>query len=481
MTRLRLTTLIALAVPTMWLGVALAALSNGEPDQATAVNRPQPAEARYMGSMACSLCHDNGAPKFDTNLVGLDEFHTWAATDHHRFAYSGSGDSNPSLKLSGLKGARAQAIEKVLHWAPGSAIKAENGCVNCHAVNHSPNLSDPSIGGNPDRLAKELALGVGCEACHGPSSLWVDKHWKRSAWRDDHDLTPQIKHQKYGMIDVRDPVERTKLCVSCHVGNVSEGKFVTHEMFAAGHPPLPAFEVETALNNMPPHWRPVTSETPKDVRDYLHYQPLGRTRSVALEGLIELRESIANLAAATAHRTMAGDFALYDCSACHHELVIPSRRQEQGYGSLTPGRPTPRYSTGPLATLGEIMASPAGSNRQPSDPVAVLKPLAGPLSQSAFGEPALIEPTANEVVAGLDLSIGALAGEKALDVKRLVDELRRVAAEPARERDSALQLAAGIDIVVAELIDPANAGSAKTVDAATLEELRTLAEKLRAE
>ena len=480
MIRPRLATLIALTAPVLWLYLALAARSNGEPDPAAAGNAQQAAEPRYMGSMACRLCHENGASNF-TNLVALDEYHIWQTSDRHRFAYSGSGDSNPSLKLSGLKGERARAMERALHWAPGSATKVENGCVNCHAITYSPERSDPSLALDPNRFANERALGVGCEACHGPSSLWIDKHWKRAAWRDYHELTPQVKQQKYGMIDVRDPTERTKLCISCHVGSVAEGKFVSHEMFAAGHPPLPAFEVETSWNKMPPHGRPITSETPKEARDYVHYQPLGRSRSVALEGLVELRESIANLAAATAHSTIAGDFALYDCNACHHELVIPSHRQEQGYGSFTPGRPTPRYWTASLANVGEAMASPAGVNQSSMNLGADLKPLDGPLSQSAFGDPASIEPRAKEVVAGLDKSIGSLAAERGLDVKRLADELRRVAAEPARDRDSALQLAAAIDVVVAELSDPANAESTKTVDPASLTDLRKLADNLRAE
>ena len=74
------------------------------------------------------------------------------------------------------------------------------------------------------------------------------------------------------MTNVRDPVRRTELCLSCHVGDIACGKFVTHDMFAAGDPPLPAFEIETFLEQMPPHWRPVP--------------PQSRTRSVALEGLV---------------------------------------------------------------------------------------------------------------------------------------------------------------------------------------------------
>jgi hypothetical protein len=464
--------LITVIAPGVWLCLALAARSDGELEPAAAMNSRQPADARYMGSMACSLCHDNGAPKFDTNIVGLDEFHIWAANDHHRFAFSGSDDSNPALKLSGLKGERAQAMEKALHWAPGSAIKAENGCVNCHAINHSPKTSDASIGSNPERLAKELALGVGCEACHGPSSLWIDKHWKRAAWRDDHELTPQVKQQKYGMVDVRDPIERTRLCVSCHVGNVAEGKFVTHEMFAAGHPLLPAFEVETSLNKMPPHWRPVTSQSPNELKEYVHYQPLTRSRSVALEGLIELRESVGNLAAAGQHQKLVGDFALYDCNACHHELVIPSRRQDQGYGGLTPGRPTTRYWSSPLSEIGR-----GQSNKLDT----LLAPLDAALNRSPFGDSASLEPQAKQVMSGLDKLIESTAKQEPLDVKQLVAELRRLASEPPGDRDAAQQLAAAIDVVASELADPANAEPLKQVDAGAIADLRKLADRLRAE
>jgi hypothetical protein len=492
---------MALIVPIAWLGLALAARSDdGRSPPSAAIKTPPTAEARYMGSTACALCHDNGSPKFATNLVGLDEFHTWSDSDHHRFAYSGSDSANPSLKLSGLKGERAQRMERALHWPAGSAVKAEYGCVNCHATSFRSGASDPSLAANEDRLAKELALGVGCESCHGPSSLWIDKHWKRAAWRDDRELTPQLKHQKYGMIDVREPVERTELCVSCHIGNVAEGKFVTHEMFAAGHPPLGTFEVETALNRMPPHWRSVSNQTPDDVRKFVHYQPLNRTRSVALEGLVELRSSIANLADAAAQiqkpeaqaRDADGtsslvrpanvaDFALYDCSACHHELVVPSLRQEQGFGGLTPGRPRPQYWSAPLAEFGHALASSGGGNGRPSTVAALLAPLDAAMNRSPFGDSTSVEPRAKEVVSGLDKLIESAAGQKTLDLKRLVGELRRLAGAPPRDRESAMQLAAAIGVVVGDLSDPANADAVRDVNADDIAELRNLADKLRSE
>ncbi len=58
-------------------------------------------------------------------------------------------------------------------------------------------------------------------------------------------MDPKIQGGEYGYYDIRSPVSRTRMCLSCHVGNVREGRVVTHEMFAAGHPPLPGFDVET--------------------------------------------------------------------------------------------------------------------------------------------------------------------------------------------------------------------------------------------
>ena len=57
------------------------------------------------------------------------------------------------------------------------------------------------------------------------------------------------------MIDVRNPVRRAEQCFSCHIGNVEEGKLVTHAMYAAGHPPLPSIEIESFAKQMPRHWR----------------------------------------------------------------------------------------------------------------------------------------------------------------------------------------------------------------------------------
>jgi len=63
------------------------------------------------------------------------------------------------------------------------------------------------------------------------------------------------KAEQFGMQNLRDPVTRAAVCSSCHVGSPSEGKVVTHAMYAAGHPPLTGFELNGLSERMPPHWR----------------------------------------------------------------------------------------------------------------------------------------------------------------------------------------------------------------------------------
>ena len=62
------------------------------------------------------------------------------------------------------------------------------------------------------------------------------------------------------MTDLWDPIVRVRTCVSCHVGNVEQGKVLTHAMYAAGHPPLPGIEASTFAAAMPNHWKPLSQK-----------------------------------------------------------------------------------------------------------------------------------------------------------------------------------------------------------------------------
>ncbi len=79
----------------------------------------------------------------------------------------------------------------------------------------------------------------------------------------------------------------------------------------------------------------------------------------------------------------------------------------------------------------------------------------------------------------MDKLIESAAGQKTLDIKRLIGALRHLGSEPARDRESAEQLAAAIDVVIGELNDPANAAEVREVDPGAIDHLRMLAEKLQ--
>ena len=170
-----------------------------------------------------------------------------------------------------------------------------------------------------------------------------------------------------GLWDIRDPEVRAQRCASCHVGNAAEGKFVTHAMYAAGHPPLPPLEVMTFSRDQPMHYKP-PHET--DV----HHWSVGRRRLEAVPfpqgrvgvspasggrggGRLPRGDEDAGPRSREGRQAGGGilDFALLRLRR------VPPRPgvAELAAGGLrgTPGRPLPR--TGPTAVL-RTFASEAG-------------------------------------------------------------------------------------------------------------------------
>ena len=119
-------------------------------------------------------------------------------------------------------------------------------CLTCHAIYMA--LPEANV------AAKTFYTddGVSCEACHGWADKWYPRHSNRRVWRE---LTAAAKEAD-GLYDMRDAHRRAERCSACHVGHAGEGKIVTHEMYAAGHPPLPGFEAASFCDMMPPHWEP---------------------------------------------------------------------------------------------------------------------------------------------------------------------------------------------------------------------------------
>lgn len=278
------------------------------------------APAKYLGPTRCADCHNTPNPLRFRDFVLQTESARFIAEDKHVQAY----------EL--LKGKLGQEMSARL----GFSVSEDRRCLSCHA-NWRPD--------EPDK-PPHFEFGVTCESCHGPSSKWDTPH-SEPAWR----LKSPADKSKLGLVDIRDPVARAEQCFACHIGNAEQGKVITHEMYAAGHPPLPGIEIESFVDQMPAHWRYLPEKGPFESRaEYikLNYPEhphdagldLPRTRSAVVGGLVALRESLELFASqAKPENSQGPELALFDCQACHHDLRAPSWRQQRDAQSA-PGRPT---------------------------------------------------------------------------------------------------------------------------------------------
>lgn len=312
------------------------------------------APGKYLSADACLLCHamstqdlerspakENRVLQSARDFVHLDEGLLWHRFDIHREAEKVLCSPRSKQIIDSL-------VERGSSHGKPERTTIEQQCSNCHFSKQNPNHFEPLAGLDPAKRQKE---GVGCEACHGPGSSYLGPHLSTS-WRT---LSGDTKQRDFGMIDVRNPVERARLCLSCHLGDPSSGKLITHEMYAAGHPPLPSFEIEAFAENMPRHWRFPHQKTgvPAEQRGTsgVAQDEFPRTRRVVIGGLTALESSLkllANWSTIKAEQNAWPEFSEFDCAACHHDLRTPSWRQERGYGRLMPGRPRLRMWTDAL-------------------------------------------------------------------------------------------------------------------------------------
>ena len=260
------------------------------------------------GSCAATSCHGSVRPIAGSRIL-QNEYSTWILQDKHSRAYQA---------LTGEVGERMARILKL-----GAKAEDSPQCLACHAL-----YTTPEQRGRPF----EIAEGVSCESCHGPASAWLGLHTTRD-W-------PHEESVALGMRDTRNVIHRGELCLECHLG--TKGKFVDHEMIAAGHPDL-YFELDSFSAVMPRHWKvPRESATGKPVEDPAWVG----VRDWATGQAVQLRASMERLAwRAKGERADKKDvwpeYAELSCFACHHSLgpAKDSWRQEHGYEGRRPGDP----------------------------------------------------------------------------------------------------------------------------------------------
>jgi hypothetical protein len=426
----------ALAVLGLGLGTGLLAQGRGREDQGKPGSPPENQQLipHYSGVNLCARCHDHDHPVDDKAMAYLcqcTEVGVWKKSDKHSLAYKA------------LTGDRGRQMGQLL----GCDVSRESSCLACHAVNTAqirPDQQEPGF---------QVEEGVTCVVCHGPYKAWVDAHGaifdkERRLWRA---RSRAEKESAFGMTDLWDPAKRTKVCASCHIGSTEENKVLTHAMYAAGHPPLPAFEISAFSNQMHRHWEYIKEKRP-EVQKLLGFVPGKQDfeeTQLALAGSVSALGQYAGLLATQAEQaangnqtTAAGlDWAVFDCYACHHDLKTRSWRQERGYIGK-PGRP--RMRPWPMAlvklAVGESAVPEAGRELD-----AGFQKLDGTFNIRPFGDLRAVQATAHALSDQLGRPASALGDpHQQFNRERAGRVLRRLCAAGAGEvldYDAARQLA----------------------------------------
>jgi hypothetical protein len=363
------------------------------------------ANVHYQGNSRCYRCHETPS-EFDkntgvTNFLELTEAKDWTTKDKHGSALINvTGTEIGKQMLTRLK-------------IDAAEIEHQAQCTSCHSNQHWVEKHDDYAGLPANIIGRES--GVTCESCHGPSTQWDLKH-SDSQWRL---LDPLVKAQ-HGMTDLRNPVVRAETCFSCHIGNAEQGKVITHEMYAAGHPPLPSVELDAFIEQMPAHWNSLDDK--QDFTHREHYlklnryvQDSGKLDQIVLNALVAYRTSLQLIASINAKSDKYAwpELGVYDCYGCHHELKNPSWRGQTLPG-VVPGRP--QFHLWPTTLIALDDASHKNLQTASSQ-------LRDNLNKHPFGNTQSISADIGPLIAALTMAIDKKLAARAMALANKVDSL----------------------------------------------------------
>lgn len=379
-------------LPVVVLGsVVLTSLRTSAQPVNNQTRKPSPL---FVGMAECARCHrepnkDEPAPL----LCRCNEVQIWETQDKHRIAHLV------------LRNDRSVQMGKLLGIEDPSSDKR---CVTCHGVI----IADEKLRHRSFPPERAIQEGVTCVVCHGAYKDWIDLHGgiDRETWRT---FPRQRKEEEFGMNDLWDPVRRAQLCVSCHVGDPAQGRLVTHAMYAAGHPLLPAFELVAYSDAMPRHWQ-YLSEKPDYIRALLEITDdqarFERTRTALFGALVAFRQSQQILLQVTSsfesQQSLAAwpDFLHFDCYGCHRPLRRDHWRSDSAYAKLHSGRPGWRSWPAQILAIRPALP-PSTQPLHDNDPCLTLHDA---FRATLFGDPRAIHSTASTNLRHCDQLLAAL-------------------------------------------------------------------------
>ncbi len=248
---------------------------------------------KFAGAGSCNKekCHGH-ATKPRAN-----EYTTWIKAEIHSAGYSVlyEKEAKEIAKKYGIKGKAGE----------------DERCAVCHSIflDKKPDLKGAKF---------DVNEGVTCEACHGPSSGYLEPHAKpyepKGAEGKVLDKARAKRHKEsvgQGMWDAKNPKIRIETCVFCHYQ-------ISSKMLDAGHPDL-NFEMTYFQKTMPVHW----VETP-DKGD-------GFSAKIAAAGqAVSLREALKKLAASSGKENVE---ASYNQAMSHYKIL--KAIASAGFGSTS--------------------------------------------------------------------------------------------------------------------------------------------------
>jgi Cytochrome c554 and c-prime len=282
-----------------------------------------PNDASHLGVASCagSTCHGRAEP--DGKIVRQDEILRWqdpsSPTGAHSRAYATLANS------------RSKAIAARMGIGPATSAAS---CLGCH--------SDPASSRGPKF---QISDGVGCEACHGGSSTWIDVH---KAGNHAANLRAGLKATERAEV-------KAAICLDCHFGSADGNQFVSHEMMAAGHPRV-SYELDlfTALQSH--HNEDADYVSRKGRINGVRTWAIGQ--AMAVERQLSL---FANAKLAT--NGAFPEFYFFDCHSCHRQI-----NDDQTFtptAVANPGRPIAAGDT-PFNDENIIMLAAAAKVAAPS-------------------------------------------------------------------------------------------------------------------
>ncbi len=428
-----------------------------------------------VGFTACVGCHgrsrdskrgdDLPLPSPSGDWILDNEVLTWARKDKHHQAYAV------------LFNKRSVDMGRLMNI---KSVHRDRRCLSCHTGYPRALMpaDDQHLVNESWHRKTDVSFGITCEGCHGPGGDLASKDSNRDGWfrlhlpplnpkRPWRFLDPKVKSEQHGYFDVRTPSNKARLCGTCHIGDVSQGRVVTHEMYAAGHPPLPGFEIATFVAQMPTHWRSVAGKSdgaagksrseflaktadPFFSPDTFRLDSLHRTQSMLVGALVSLAQSL-ELTAGLSQRATSGsawpELAQFECYACHHDLRVPAWRQRRVNPAGVPGRPVLREWTTVLARVA------LGQPKQRDQFDAQWKQVRDVLAKTPFGNRSELARTTLATAAWLMTQAKQLERRPLTreDGRRVLLEIARAGVTGGFDYESSRQLVWACEVVFGEL------------------------------